>query len=97
MKVLQSGFCWPSLFKDALTMCKNIMPLNPILIIDLFDVWALTSWDLFLCPLATPTSWWQWTMFLNELKRSRANAMITKLFSNFSKRTSSLDLEYPRL
>ncbi|WJZ87655.1 hypothetical protein VitviT2T_007022 [Vitis vinifera] len=23
MKVLQSGFCWPSLFKDALTMCKS--------------------------------------------------------------------------
>ncbi|RVW26884.1 hypothetical protein CK203_116462 [Vitis vinifera] len=23
MKVLQSGFCWPSLFKDALTMCRS--------------------------------------------------------------------------
>ena len=23
MKVLQLGFCWPSLFKDALTMCKS--------------------------------------------------------------------------
>ncbi|RVW57929.1 hypothetical protein CK203_112443 [Vitis vinifera] len=23
MKVLQSGFCWPSLFKDALTMCMS--------------------------------------------------------------------------
>ncbi|KAL6312057.1 hypothetical protein AAG906_027263 [Vitis piasezkii] len=46
MRVLQSGFCWPSLFKDAHTMCKscdrcqrvgkltcrNMMPLNPILI-----------------------------------------------------------------
>ncbi|RVW86774.1 hypothetical protein CK203_042763 [Vitis vinifera] len=43
MRVLQSGFCWPSLFKDAHTMCKscdrcqrlgkltrrNMMPLNP--------------------------------------------------------------------
>ena len=52
MKVLQSGFCWPSLFKDALTMCrscdrcqrlgkltrKNMMSLNPILIVDLFYV-----------------------------------------------------------
>ena len=52
MKVLQSGFCGPSLFKDALTMCrscdkcqrlgkltcKNMMPLNPILIVDLFYV-----------------------------------------------------------
>ena len=37
--------------------------------------------------------------FLEEslmLKRSRANTMIRELFSNFSKRTSSLDLEYPR-
>ncbi|KAL6324691.1 hypothetical protein AAG906_015274 [Vitis piasezkii] len=24
MKVLQSGFCWPSLFKDALTMCRSL-------------------------------------------------------------------------
>ncbi|RVX11545.1 putative mitochondrial protein [Vitis vinifera] len=55
MKVLQSGFCWPSLFKDAHTMCrsydkcqrlgkltrKNMMPLNPILIVDLFYVWGV--------------------------------------------------------
>ena len=55
MKVLQSGFCWPSLFKDALTMCrscdkcqrlgkltrKNMMPLNPILIVDIFYIWGI--------------------------------------------------------
>ncbi|WKA12756.1 hypothetical protein VitviT2T_030112 [Vitis vinifera] len=55
MKVLQSGFCWPSLFKDAHTICKscdrcqrvgkltrrNMMPLNPILIVDLFYVWGI--------------------------------------------------------
>ncbi|RVW75128.1 Pol polyprotein [Vitis vinifera] len=55
MRVLQSGFCWPSLFKDAHTMCKscdrcqrlgkltcrNMMPLNPILIVDLFCVWGI--------------------------------------------------------
>ncbi|RVW20213.1 Transposon Ty3-I Gag-Pol polyprotein [Vitis vinifera] len=77
MKVLQLGFCWPSLFKDALTMCKsydrcqrlgklthkNMMPLNPILIVDLFMYGALNSWDLFLCPLAIPTSWWEWIIF----------------------------------
>ena len=52
MKVLQSGLSWPSLFKDAHTMCRrwdrcqrlrkltrrNQMPMNPILIVDLFDV-----------------------------------------------------------
>ena len=51
-KVLQFGFHWPSLFKDSLTMCKecekcqrlgkisrcHMMPLNPILVVDLFDV-----------------------------------------------------------
>ena len=55
MKVIQSGFWWPSLFKDAHSMCKgcdrcqrlgkltrrNIMPLNPILIVDVFDVWGI--------------------------------------------------------
>ncbi|RVW33681.1 hypothetical protein CK203_111064 [Vitis vinifera] len=49
MKVIQSGFWWPSLFKDAHSMCKgcdrcqrlgkltrrNMMPLNPILIVDI--------------------------------------------------------------
>ncbi|KAL6319851.1 hypothetical protein AAG906_036920 [Vitis piasezkii] len=75
MKVLQSGFCWPSLFKDALTMCRSY---------------------LFLCPLDIPTSWWEWIMFLNGLKRTRANAMIIELFSNFSKRPSSPNLEYPK-
>ncbi|WJZ89404.1 hypothetical protein VitviT2T_008626 [Vitis vinifera] len=52
MKGIQSGFWWPSLFKDAYSMCKgcdrcqrlgkltrrNMMPLNPILIVDVFDV-----------------------------------------------------------
>ena len=55
MKVIQSGFWWPSIFKDAHTMCKgcdwcqrlgkltrrNMMPLNPILIVDVFDVWGI--------------------------------------------------------
>nr|CAN71407.1 hypothetical protein VITISV_031030 [Vitis vinifera] len=55
MKVIQSGFWWPSLFKDAhevskgcdkcQRLCKlsrrNMMPLNPILIVDLFGVWGI--------------------------------------------------------
>ena len=54
-KVLQSGFHWPSLFKDAHTMCRecdkcqrlgkisrcHMMPLNPILVVDVFDVWGI--------------------------------------------------------
>ena len=55
MRVLQSGFWWPLLFKDAHELCKgcdrcqrlgkltrrNMMPLNPILIVDIFDVWGI--------------------------------------------------------
>jgi len=54
-KVLQSGFFWPSLFKDAFKFCKacdrcqrlgtmsrrDMMPLNPILIVEIFDVWGI--------------------------------------------------------
>ena len=55
MKVLQSSFYWPSLFKEAHQMCRvcdrcqnlgklsrrHIMPLNPILVVELFDVWGI--------------------------------------------------------
>ena len=55
MKVLQFGFYWPSLFKNAHKMCQgcdrcqrlwklschHMMPLNPILVVDLFDVWGI--------------------------------------------------------
>ena len=55
MKVLQSGFYWPSFFKDAHNVSlacdkcqrlgkisrRHMMPLNPILVVDLFDVWGI--------------------------------------------------------
>ncbi|WJZ99816.1 hypothetical protein VitviT2T_018231 [Vitis vinifera] len=61
MKVIQSDFWWPSLFKDAHSMCKgcdrcqrlgkltrrNMMPLNPILIVDVFDVWGIDFMEPF--------------------------------------------------
>ena len=54
-KVLQCGFYWPTLFKDSFDFCKtcdrcqmlgkisrrNMMPLNPILTIEIFDVWGI--------------------------------------------------------
>ncbi|XP_077210832.1 uncharacterized protein LOC143846285 [Tasmannia lanceolata] len=54
-KVLQCGFYWPSLFRDAFDFCKacrscqslgrvtkrNMMPLNPILVVEIFDVWGI--------------------------------------------------------
>ena len=52
MKVMQSGFYWPSLFKEAHQMCRvcdrcqrlgklsrrHMMLLDPILVVELFDV-----------------------------------------------------------
>ena len=54
-KVLQSGFYWPSLFKDALSFAKscdrcqrtgnirrrNEMPFTNVLEVELFDVWGI--------------------------------------------------------
>ncbi|ROV58073.1 transposase, partial [Limosilactobacillus reuteri] len=54
-KVLQYGFYWPTLFRDAFDFCKacpacqsfgrinkrNMMPLNPILVVEIFDVWGI--------------------------------------------------------
>jgi hypothetical protein len=51
-KVLQSGFTWPTLFKDAYGFCRacercqrlgamsrrDMMPLNPILVLEIFDI-----------------------------------------------------------
>ena len=56
-KVLQSGFYWPTLFKDAIKYCKerlkcqstlNIskrdeMPLQTILEVEIFDLWGIDS------------------------------------------------------
>ncbi|RVW84761.1 Retrovirus-related Pol polyprotein from transposon 17.6 [Vitis vinifera] len=64
MKVLQSGFTWPSLFKDSHIMCRscdrcqrlgkltkrNQMPMNPILIVDFF-VWGIDFMGPFQCLL----------------------------------------------
>ncbi|GJS17132.1 putative nucleotidyltransferase, ribonuclease H [Tanacetum coccineum] len=54
-KVLQSGFFWPTIFKDAqsfvkaCTRCQQVggisrrdqMPMNPILVVEIFDVWGI--------------------------------------------------------
>ena len=54
-KILQCGFYWPSLFKDVHSHCKtcppcqslgrvtkrNMMPLHPIIVIEVFDCWGI--------------------------------------------------------
>ena len=60
-KILQCGFYWPTLFKDSHDFCKacehcqklggitrrNMMPLNPILIIEVFGYWGIDFMDPF--------------------------------------------------
>jgi hypothetical protein len=54
-KILQSGFYWPTMFKDSHAFCKtcencqklgsiskrHMMPLNSILVIEIFDCWGI--------------------------------------------------------
>jgi len=54
-KILQSGFYWPTIFKDSHIFCKtcenyqklrsiskrHMMPSNPILVIGIFDCWGI--------------------------------------------------------
>jgi len=65
VRVLQCGFYWPTLFRDAFKYCKSrsrcqqlgrvsrrvMMPLNPIIVVEIFDVWVLTLYDHFYLPL----------------------------------------------
>ncbi|KAL5556375.1 hypothetical protein UlMin_038611 [Ulmus minor] len=68
-KILQAGFYWPTLFKDAHAFSlqcdrcqrmgnisrKHEMPLNNILEVELFDVWGIDSWGHFLRVLEIST------------------------------------------
>ncbi|KAL6341440.1 hypothetical protein AAG906_032559 [Vitis piasezkii] len=106
MKVLQSGFTWPSLFKDAHIMCRgcdrcqrlgkltkrNQMPMNPILIVDLFDVWGIDFMGPF--PMSFGNSYIlvgvdyvsKWVDVVPYIHNDHG------WFSNFLRRTSSQDL-----
>ena len=94
MKVLQYGFYWPSLFKDAHNVCRgcdkcqrlgkiscrHMMPLNPILVVDLFDVWGINFMGPFLLLLDMYTYWWGLTMCLSGLKQFHAEQQTTGLY-----------------
>ncbi|CAN6570890.1 unnamed protein product [Malus baccata var. baccata] len=61
LKVLECGFYWPTIFRDARTFCltcdrcqrmgnisaKDQMPQNPILSVEIFDVWGIDFMGLF--------------------------------------------------
>jgi len=60
-KVLQCDFYWPTLFRVAFDYCKScsrfqqlgkicrrdMMPLNPIIVVEIFDVWGIDFMDPF--------------------------------------------------
>ncbi|RVW32443.1 Transposon Ty3-I Gag-Pol polyprotein [Vitis vinifera] len=105
MKVLQSGFLAIT-FQRCPHMCRscdrcqrlgkltrrNQMPMNPILIVDLFDVWGIDFMGPFPMSFGNSYILVGWTMFLNGLRQSPVNTMITRWFSSFLRRTSSQDL-----
>ena len=98
-KCYKNEFYLPTSFKDAFDFCKmcyrcqpvgrisrrNMMPLNPILKIDLFNVWGINLWAHFLIHLETNTDWLLWIMYPNGLKPFQAKLMTTKLPSSFER------------
>jgi hypothetical protein len=91
LKVLQSGFYWPNLFKDAFlfySSCdrcqrsgnissRNQMPLQNILVMELFDVWGINF--LFLTHMEIYIFLSVWIMCPNGSRLSPQRLMITKL------------------
>ena len=109
MKVLQSGFTWPSLFKDAHIMCRscdkcqrlgkltkrNQMPMNPILIVELFDIWGIDFMGPF--PMSFGNSYILVGVdYVSKWVEAIPYKMITGWFSSFLKRTYSQDLGCPK-
>ena len=75
---------------------RNMMPLNPILIVDLFYVWGIDfmgpflmsfSYSYILVGVDYVSKWVE----VISCKRNDHRVVL-----NFSKKTSSLDSEYPR-
>jgi len=70
-----------------------MMPLNPILEEELFDIWGIDFMGPFLVHLDTSTSWWLWIMCLSGFRSFLTRQMTTKLLSSSWKRTFSLASE----
>ncbi|RVW18197.1 Transposon Tf2-8 polyprotein [Vitis vinifera] len=110
MKVLQSGFCWPLLFKDAFTMCrscdkcqrlgklthKNMVPLNPILIVDLFYAWGIDFMGPFLMSFGYSYILVGVDYVSKWLEAIPCKCNDHRVVLKFLKENISLDLEYPR-
>jgi hypothetical protein len=95
-KILQCGFYWPSIFHDAHTYCVacercqklgrispwNMMPLNPILIIEIFDVWGIDFMGPFPSPMVIFLFSSRLITCLSGWKQRRAKQMTTRLWTN---------------
>jgi hypothetical protein len=91
------GFYWPTLFRDAHAHCiscercqklgslsrRNMMPLNPILIVEIFDVWGIDFMRPFPNSFGFYTFWLLWTMCPSGWKQLHARPTTTELWSNF--------------
>ncbi|GJV33692.1 reverse transcriptase domain-containing protein [Tanacetum coccineum] len=96
-KVFDSGFYWPTIYKDAhdfVTHCdicqrqgkitqRDEMPQNSIQVCEIFDIWALILWGRSRLQEGTSTYSWLLTTCQNGLKQKRSPPMMPELFANF--------------
>ena len=75
---------------------RNQMPMNPILIVELFDEWGIDFMGPFPMSFGNSYILVGVIMFLNELRQSLVDKMITGWFSSFLKRTFFRDLGCPK-
>ncbi|CAN6725584.1 unnamed protein product [Malus baccata var. baccata] len=110
LKVLESGFYWSSLFKDAYEFCatcdrcqrtgnlglRNQMPQTPILIVEIFDVWGID----FMGPFPSSNGFLYILLAVDYVsKRVEAKATKTndsKFISDFIKSNIFARFEIPR-
>nr|GEX87565.1 reverse transcriptase domain-containing protein [Tanacetum cinerariifolium] len=104
-KVFDSGFFWPTIYKDAHELVKNCdscqrqgkisqrdeMPQNSIKIYEIFDVWGLTLWARSRLHEGTNIFSWPSIICQNGLKRKRSPQMTPESFAS-SSNLSSPDL-----
>ena len=105
-KVLQSGFYWPTLFKDAIKYCKeclkcqsalniskrDAMPLQTILELEIFDLWGIDFMGPFPPSKGKEYILVVWTMCPNGSRRYRRGQKIIKWLISSLLIISFLDL-----
>jgi len=94
VKVLQIGFFWPTLFRDAHHFCfvcercqrmgalsrRDMMPLSHILIVEIFDVWSIDFMGPFTHLLALYTHWMLLIICQSGWKLRLLGPMTTRLW-----------------